>query len=230
MDETVFQAKIMSNPSLQKYKPIVLSFWGILAITSLAMIFRSGIPLNEYPSVIASTIQEYGVIAPFLFILLFAIRPLLFFPATVLSLSAGFLFGPWKAIAILIVAENLSSLVSYTAGKYAGKELFAKLDKSNTLLHSFEKYFHHNEFITILILRLLFVPFDLLGYFAGASNISYKSFALATFIGIIPGLVTAAFLGGSAAHPYYLGIAGAFFILGIFISKRIKKRYIKTNL
>jgi len=220
----------MINLSLLKYKPIILSLWAIFVIISLAMIFRSGIALNEYPKVIASTIQEYGVLAPLLFILLFAIRPLIFFPATLLSLSAGFLFGPWKAIAILIVAENLSSLVSYSAGKYAGKELFAKLDKSNTLLHSFEKYFHHNEFITILILRLLFVPFDLLGYFAGASNINYKSFALATFIGIIPGLVTAAFLGGSVTNPYYLGIAGAFFILGIFISKLIKRRYSKTTL
>lgn len=214
----------------QKLKPFILSLWGIIAIISLTLIFRSGIPLNEYPPLIASTIKEYGTIAPFLFILLFAIRPLIFFPATLLSLSAGFLFGPWKAILILIVAENLSSFVSYSAGKYAGKELFAKLDKNNALLHSFEKYFHHNEFITILILRLIFVPFDLLGYFAGASNVSYKSFALATLIGILPGLATASFLGGSAIHPYYLVLAAVFFILGIFISKYIKKRYSKTSI
>lgn len=210
-----------------KYKPIILSFWAIIAVISLTLIFRSSVPLNDYPQLIAGTINEYGTLAPFLFILLFAIRPLIFFPATLLSLSTGFLFGPWKAIAILIVAENLSSLVSYFAGKYAGKEFFAKVEKRNALVHSFEKYFHHNEFITILILRLIFVPFDLLGYFAGASNIRYKSFALATLIGILPGLATAAFVGGSATHPYYLILAGAFFILGIFISKFIKKRYSK---
>jgi uncharacterized membrane protein YdjX (TVP38/TMEM64 family) len=104
------------------------------------------------------------------------------------------------------------------------------MDRNNKWIHKFESYFHHNEFITILILRLIFAPFDLVGYFAGASNIHYKAFALATLIGITPGLITAAFLGGSTLHPINLVIALIFFVLGIGISKLIKSRYSKNIL
>jgi len=211
------------------YRPIILTIWGVMVIITFTMILRSGIPLRDYPNVILNTVSGYGYMAPILFILLYAIRPLIFFLATILSLSAGLLFGPWKAIIVLMIAENLSSLVSYSAGKYVGKNILAQMDKNNIWLHKFESYFHHNEFITILILRLIYAPFDLVGYFAGASSIHYSSFALATLIGIIPGLTTVAFLGGSAAHPIYLVMALLFFIMGIGISKLIKSRYSKDT-
>ncbi len=209
------------------YRPIILTIWGVIIIVAFTTIVRSGIPLHDYPLVISKTVAAYGYMAPILFILLYAIRPLIFFPATILSLSAGLLFGPWKAIIILIIAENLSSSVSYSAGKYVGKSMLAKMDKNNIWLHKFESYFHHNEFITILTLRLIYAPFDLVGYFAGASNIRYSAFALATIIGIVPGLTTVAFLGGSTTHSIYLLLALIFFLLGIGISKLIKSRYSK---
>lgn len=217
---------------LQKdiYKPIILTIWGILIVISFIIILRSGIPLSNYPDVISKTVSSYGYMAPILFILLYAIRPLIFFPASILSLSAGLLFGPWKAIIFLMIAENISSLVSYSAGKYVGKNILSQMDKNNVWLHKFESYFHHNEFITILILRLIYVPFDLVGYFAGASNISYKAFALATVIGIIPGLTTVAFLGGSITNPIYLIFALIFFVLGLGLSKLIKACYSKDSI
>ncbi len=155
--------------------------------------------------------------------MLFAIRPFIFFPATILSLSAGLLFGTYKAILILLIAENLSAFVSYSIGKYFGRDLISKLDKKNKIISSFEKYLHQNDFIAILSLRLIFAPFDLVGYMAGASSIQYKAYAMATFVGIIPGLLMSAFLGGSIANPYYISIALAFFIIALLLSKFIKK-------
>ena len=214
-----------------KVKKILFIFWVLVISISLYRLFTLGITLSEYPSFIAEKVASFGVLAPVFFILLFAIRPLIFFPATLLSLSAGALFGPVKAIFILIIAENLSSLISYTVGKYFGKSIIDTLDKNNIFIHKFEKYFHQNGFISILMLRLLYAPFDLVGYFAGASVISYKDFALATFVGIVPGLITAAFLGGSVHSPFNLLISGFFFMFGLAVSKFIKKNntYVTKN-
>ena len=216
---------------LQKYKikHILLTFWIVLTAVSLYKLFSSGIPLNEYPSTIAKTVSAYGIWAPVIFIALFAIRPLIFFPATILSLSAGALFGPFQAVFILIIAENLSSLVSYTVGKYFGADIVKIFDKKETFIAKFEDYIQDNGFVSILMLRLLYAPFDLVGYFAGASSISYKSFAFATLIGILPGLITSAFLGGSVYNPANLIISASFFIVGLVISKFIKKNksYVK---
>jgi len=212
-------------------KKILFIFWIILIIFSLYRLFTLGISFSEYPDFIAAKVDSFGVWAPVLFISLFAIRPIIFFPATILSLSAGVLFGPINAVFILIIAENLSSLISYTGGKYFGKSILDSLDKNNRFVHKFEKYFHQNGFMSVLMLRLLYAPFDLVGYFSGASNIAYKDFALATLIGILPGLITAAFLGGSLYNPVYLLISGFFFIFGLVISKFIKqkKAYVTKN-
>lgn len=216
---------------LLEIKKILFIFWIILIVFSLYQLFTLGIPLSKYPDFIAAKVESFGIWAPVLFISLFAIRPIIFFPATILSLSAGVLFGPINAIFILIIAENLSSLVSYATGKYFGKSILDSLDKNNRFVHGFEKYFHKNGFMSVLMLRLLYAPFDLVGYFSGASNISYKSFALATIIGILPGLITAAFLGGSVYNPKNLLISGFFFVLGLVISKFIKQKnaYVKQN-
>lgn len=163
--------------------------------------------------------------APVIFILLFAIRPLTLFPATILSLSAGALFGTKQALIYLIIAENLSSLTAYMIGKYVGTNLLVGLKNKNALLSNLQKKFTHNSFITILFLRLAYAPFDWVGYYAGASSISYKNFAIATFIGILPGLITSAFLGGAVYDPKNIIISGVFFIFGIVISKVITNNY-----
>jgi uncharacterized membrane protein YdjX (TVP38/TMEM64 family) len=206
-------------------KKIVVIFWILLVAFVIWQLLEAQVPLTQYPDIIAVFINQFGIWAPGIFILLFAVRPFIFFPATILSLSAGLLFGTAQAIVILFIAENLSALVSYSIGKYFGAEIISKFDKENKMMRTFEKYFETNNFITILSLRLIFAPFDLVGYVAGATAIPYRSFAFATFVGIIPGLLMSAFLGGSLANPYYIGVAGILFVGAFLLSKFIKKRH-----
>lgn len=211
------------NLEKNNFKSVMFTLWLILIVGIFYWLFQQDVPISEYPDLIATQVERFGIWSPLIFISLFAIRPLVFFPATLLSLSAGVLFGPFQAVLILILAENLSSAVSYSVGRYFGKELFNKFNHSSTLVEKFGQYFHQNEFISILTLRLLFAPFDLLGYFAGASNISYLAFASATFLGILPGLIASAFLGGSVTDPRYLLVTLVFMIFGFGVSRFIKK-------
>jgi uncharacterized membrane protein YdjX (TVP38/TMEM64 family) len=206
-------------------KKVLVVLWVSLVLFVLWLLFKAQVPLTQYPQIIADFIDGFGLWAPVIFILLFAVRPFIFFPATILSLSAGLLFGTQKAILLLLIAENLSALVSYSIGKYFGAVIISKFDNKNKALRMFETYFHTNDFITILSLRLIFAPFDLVGYVAGATAIPYRSFAVATFVGIIPGLLMSAFLGGSLANPYYIGVAVILFVVALSLSKFIKKRH-----
>ncbi len=206
-------------------KVLIIVVWILLLIFVVWKFISLQIPISDYPRVLANFINQFGWWAPLFFILLFVIRPFIFFPATILSVSVGLLFGATKAILILVVAENLSAYVSYNIGKYFGKDILSKFGSNKSFVKSFEKYFQQNDFIAILCLRLVFAPFDFVGYVAGASSIKYKSFALATFIGIIPGLLLSAFLGGSFANPYYFFVVIFLFLSTLLLSKFIKKKY-----
>ncbi len=57
-------------------------------------------------------------------------------------------------------------------------------------------------FLIVLIMRLIpLIPFDVISYAAGATNIKYKDYMLATLLGIIPGVTILVTMGDGLASP-----------------------------
>jgi uncharacterized membrane protein YdjX (TVP38/TMEM64 family) len=155
---------------------------------------------------------------------LYIIRPLIFFPATLLTTLSGALFGPAWGIAYTMVGENLSANISFLVGRYFGKNVMQELIARNRVIPFFDRRIYENQFLSILILRLFFLPFDLVGFMAGFRHLRQLDFALGTFLGIIPGLVTFVLLGSSLVDPKNLVFTGMTLIAGIAISLFLKKR------
>ena len=84
--------------------------------------------------------------------------------------------------------------------------------------------FRDNGFMTVLTMRLMFLPFDVVGYLSGLCHIRQREFALGTFIGTIPGLATFILLGSSITDPRNLILALLFFVLGWVLSRCLKER------
>jgi len=72
-------------------------------------------------------------------------------------------------------------------------------DDSGGFLDTLRKQTSGSPFMSTLMARLLFLPYDLTNYAYGLLKVPMKPFILATFIGIIPG--SAVFiLAGAAFH------------------------------
>lgn len=133
---------------------------------------------------------------PLVYILLYTVRPLLFFPATLLTLLGGFLFGPAGGILYTIIGSNASAMVAFGVGHYFGQGLLENQEEQ-TLLQRYAQRLRQNSFETVLLMRLLFLPYDLVNYAAGFLGIKWQAFLLATAIGSIPGTVSFVLLGTS---------------------------------
>jgi uncharacterized membrane protein YdjX (TVP38/TMEM64 family) len=131
-----------------------------------------------------------------------------------------------------ILASNASSTVAYFVGSYFGKGLF-KEDGSNNLIQRYAARMRENSFETVMIMRFIFLPYDLVTYIAGFLHIKFLPFILATALGSIPG--TMAFIGFGASietfdgspprlNPVTLGFSIAIFIISIVLSRMFKKR------
>lgn len=173
-----------------------------------------------------------GFFGPLIYIGLYAIRPLILFPSTVLTLAGGFVYGPVLGVLYTIIASNVSSTVAYFVGRYFGKGLF-KEDGSNNLIQRYAAQMRENSFETVMIMRFIFLPYDLVTYVAGFLRIQFLPFILATALGSIPG--TMAFIGFGASietfddslprlNPVTLGFSIAIFIVSIVLSRMFKKR------
>ena len=140
------------------------------------------------------------------------------------------MFGPWLGILLTMIGENISANISYVVGRYFTADLLNYFSTKKRFVPRLTCKIQDNGFLTVLIMRLTFLPFDLVGYSSGMCNIKQKDFALATVIGTIPGLLTFVFLGGSFSDFRYLFLAAVFLASGLMVSFWLKKSLFIENL
>ena len=142
--------------------------------------------------------MQISAIGPLIYIVVYALRPLTFFSALVLTVSGGFLFGPFWGLIYTIIGANLSATVAYFIGRYFGSGTL-DTESSDGLIQRYANRMRDNSFETILIMRFIFLPYDLVNYLAGFLHIHYWAFIFATILGSIPGTISFVLLGASAS-------------------------------
>jgi len=170
---------------------------------------------------------------PVLYMGLYAIRPVILFPATIMTALSGALFGFWWGVLYTIIGENMSANFAYSIGRFFGKGI--KLE--NSIIGGWVEALRKKPFESVLFMRLFYFPFDLTNYGSGILKIKWSAYFTATLIGIMPGLTTFVALGASikleefqetgltfdAFDPKFLALSVVIFISSILLSKYLKK-------
>ncbi|VWX35366.1 TVP38/TMEM64 family protein [Exiguobacterium oxidotolerans] len=205
----------------------ILKIVGIIAIV-IGLIWFSRSYLNISPTEIKEWILSFGMWAPILYIVLYTVRPLIFFPASVLSITGGLAFGAMMGTVYTVIGATLGAVVAFLVAKKLGKGV---IKNSAGKVDQIQQQLEKNGFIYVLIFRLLPIfNFDLISYAAGLSKVRLLPFFLATLIGIIPGTFAYNFLGSSIVSKDPRIIIGAiivFLILTIvpwYLQKRWKAK------
>ena len=115
----------MENESwLQKHwqKLVALLLWVGLVGAYFAYATANNLgPLEAVQELLA--VMQDPIYGPLIYVGLYAIRPLIFFSAAILTLAGGFLFGPIYGVIYTIIAANISAMVAYFIGRYFGQGL-----------------------------------------------------------------------------------------------------------
>lgn len=180
--------------------------------------------------------SAYG---PLLYILVYALRPLAFFSAILLTLAGGFLFGPLWGVIYTVLAANTSAMVAYLVGRYLGQGAIDN-DAAGGFLQNYAGRLRNNSFETVLIMRFIFLPYDLVNYLAGILRIDWKAFLLATALGSLPGTISFVLLGAAASpaeiEALFLGgelpsldvrvlaVSVAMFVISLVLSRYFRRR------
>jgi len=170
---------------------------------------------------------------PLLYILLYAIRPVTFFPATALTILSGIFFGFLWGTVLTVIAATLAAAVAYVVGRWFATSL--RLEDS--ALGNSVTALRENTFSAVLIMRLVFIPFDLLSYAAGILQTKFIPFITATFIGIMLGTATFVSIGASLNveefrtngfsfdlfEPQFLVLSGLILLASLTVAKILKR-------
>lgn len=173
-------------------KMIIFSF---LVIAGL-VIWRTFDFQQVTPAHIRSFILSFGRWAPLLYIFLYTVRPLILFPAVLLTLAGGLTFGPWLGTLYVVTGASLGANLAFWLARKLGREFVERwMGKRMKMLDDSAA---EHGFRTVLTLRLIpLVPFDAVDYGAGLSKIRFRDYAPATTLGMIPAALAYNFLGHS---------------------------------
>lgn len=179
------------------------------------------------------TALRSGVYGPIIFIGLYSLRPLIFFPASVLSVVGGLLFGLVGGLLYTVIGANLSALVAYVIGRYFGQNVLMN-DESTGLLQRYTLRMRQNSFQTVLFMRLLLLPYDVVNYFSGFLRINWKAYLVATAIGSFPVTLSLVLIGVSgdvdlatgkfAINPWLLVISALVIGASLLLSRYFRRR------
>ncbi len=216
----------------QAPKLVALLFWLTLIISFQTYRIENGL---SYSDLLLNLISFFTstMWGPVIYIGLYAIRPLVLFPATLLTALSGTLFGFWWGVLYTIVGENASANFAYWIGRFFGKDI--KLEDS--IIGNWVEALRARPFEAVLFMRLFYMPFDLTNYGAGILKINWSSYFMATLIGILPGLTTFVALGAAlnlaefsenglsfdAFDPRFIALSVAIFVVSIILSKYLKR-------
>lgn len=207
-----------------------LFFWMVIIVIFLWYKISNDLSFLEIARQVGTL--EMSAWGPLAFIIIYALRPLIFFPATLLTILAGVLFGPIYGILYTVVGENMSANFAYWVGRFFGGDV--KLPEG--LVKNLRSTAQNNSFETVLIARFIYMPFDLTNFGSGVLRVKWSSYFFATLIGIMPGLTTFVLLGASfdkltefdpsmiEFSPVTFGISAALFVSSLLLARYFKKR------
>ena len=177
------------------------------------------------PEEVKNYVDSFGPLAPVVFIILFTLVPLTFFPDSILAIAGGLIFGIYKGFLFIMIGALCGATLSFYLARFLGKGVIEKLIKHD--ISKFERQLEKNAFLIILLLRFIpLFPFDVISYGAGLSKIKFKNFITATVVGTIPGIFAYANLGAQSAN---IGSKGFYISVVILVALFAVAAFVKNN-
>ncbi len=200
---------------------LFLLCWILLAIIGF---FQGWFSLVT-PQNIKTFVLNFGLLAPVIFVVLFALTPFTPFFSAVLALASGLIFGFGYGSVLIMIGATCSS----TVGFYLARLFSSMLHKEKNLSTSanLTQKLNNNGFWVVLVLRLIpIVPFDAISYMAGLSTIRYVHYLVATVLGMLPGVLVYANIGANTLNIYSVNFCASVALLVVltFIALSAKKK------
>jgi uncharacterized membrane protein YdjX (TVP38/TMEM64 family) len=211
-------------------KALAVVFWLFVLFWYGYRMHRSGLGPLE-------VVQEAGAFlvgttwGPVIYIGLYTVRPLFLFSAALLTLAGGAFFGPVWGTIYTLLGSNLGASLAYLLGRLLGYDIVPEVSSEKGLGRHL-KGMREKSFETVFLLRLMFVPYDLVNYAAGFLRIRFAPFLMATALGSLPGTLSFVLFGASsgldkgapAFDPRTLLAAVAIFLASLALSRQLKNK------
>lgn len=166
------------------------------------------LPLAGWIAALAERARGTGATGVALFGVVYIVSTVAFLPGSLLTLAAGFAYGPVWGLALASPASVAGATAAFLLGRSALRDWAQRKIGDAPRVRAIDAVVARQGFLFILLLRLspLF-PFNLLNYVLSLSRVSVVTYVLASFLGMLPGTALYVYLGSLA--PAAAGLSSA---------------------
>ena len=135
-----------------------------------------------------------GVMAPLLFIGIYAISTVLLLPGSVLTIAGGMLFGPVMGTLYNLTGATIGATMAFLVARYLASDLVSR--KTGGRLRQLVEGVEAEGWRFVAFVRLVpLFPFSLLNYALRLTRIRLFHYVVTSYICMLPGAIAYTYLG-----------------------------------
>ncbi len=166
-------------------------------------------------------IQDSGIWAPIIYMLVYTIAPVLFLPGLPITIVGGILFGPFWGVVFTITSATLGASLAFLIARYVARDLIEKKLRSPRWRQLDEAVEQHGWKVVAFTRLIPLFPFNLLNYALGLTKIKFWHYVLTTFVAMLPACIAFIVFSSSLVDLFRGRVSGEFLIglvLVVFVS------------
>lgn len=172
---------------------LALMLWALYMVSRY---LRDVVDLNG----VIELVKSMGPLGPVIYCAIYLIGPTIFFPASVLTMAGGALFGPvWGTVYTIFSATagaTVPFLITRRFGRKPLERMVAKFENFDSMFQKFEASVQTEGWKYVAFTRLVTLfPFLLLNYAFGLTKISLWTYVWASFVFMLPGSFMFTYMG-----------------------------------
>jgi uncharacterized membrane protein YdjX (TVP38/TMEM64 family) len=198
----------------------------VLAIPELRDAFEAAVRGDT--DEVRRQIDDLGIAGPLLILALALIHAVVFYPAEIIDAAAGFAYGFFPALALMMLGWLLSGLICFAIGRSVARPLLDRWFGKERFERT-EAAIERGGVTLLLAVRLIpILPFSLVSYAAGAARVPLWRFIWTTAVAYLPITALSVYFGTrleglSLTDPLVWGSAAVLLAL-LLIGHRIGRR------
>lgn len=191
------------------------------------------LPIQSWLQSFLAQTEALGPWGPVALVGVYILACVLLLPGSVLTLGAGAAFGLTKGLIAVSLGSTLGACAAFAIGRYLARSRVEAWIQSNPRFRALDEAVGRDGRRIVFLTRLSPVfPFNLLNFFYGITQVRFLDYALASWIGMLPGTVVFVYsgsLGREAAKAATGGgigvLQGALYGIGflatVFVSVKV---------
>jgi len=179
----------------------------LVSVIALFLAMRF-LPVQQWLKSFNDWVGQMGVVGVFIFIGVYVLATVLLAPGSILTIGAGFAFGLWKGFLAVSVGATLGASLAFLIGRFIARDKVEAIARRNETFREIDNAIGEEGAKLIFLLRLSpVIPFNLSNYFYGLTAVRFWPYALASWIGMMPGAFLYVYIG-TAGRAAVLAAAG----------------------